>query len=193
MLISRIAIFASGSGTNAEALIKHFAHHPTIQVVMLLSNNPTAYALVRAQKHNIETSVFNKMDFQNPEVLLPKLLEKKITHLVLAGFLWLIPHYLVTAFSNRIVNIHPSLLPKYGGKGMYGMKVHEAVKQAGENETGITIHVVNEQYDEGQILFQATCGIAPYNTPEEIAEKIHELEHQHFSKVVEKWIGNTSM
>lgn len=185
----RIAIFASGSGTNAEEIIRHFQNHPTIRVGLLLSNNPDAYALERARKYGIETLVFNRLQFRESDDVLRVLIEKNISHLVLAGFLWLLPQNLIHYFPHRIVNIHPALLPKFGGKGMYGSKVHEAVKAAGEKETGITIHEVNEKYDEGKILFQKSLPIAATDTPESIAQKIHQLEHAHFPSVVEKWVA----
>jgi len=184
----KIAIFASGSGSNAEEIMKHFQHHKEIEVVLLLSNNPTAYALQRAQKFNVDTNVFNKTEFRTTELVLEWLTKKTVTHVVLAGFLWLVPDYLLKAYPHRIVNIHPALLPKYGGAGMYGMKVHEAVKAAEEKETGITIHEVNEHYDEGKTLFQAHCIVEPDDSPEAIATKIHQLEYQHYPSVIESWI-----
>ena len=185
---SRIAIFASGSGTNAEAIFTYFQNHPSIQVGLLLTNNPEAYALVRAKKFGISTMIFNKSQFRDNDEVINRLQQEMITHIVLAGFLWLVPQHLIKAFPNRIINIHPALLPKYGGKGMYGMNVHEAVKNSGEKETGITIHEVNEKYDEGKILFQATCDVLPSDSPQQIANKVHQLEHAHYPKVIEKWI-----
>lgn len=187
----KIAIFASGSGSNAEEIFKHFQHHTEIEVVLLLSNNPMAYALQRAQKFNVATNVFSKTEFRTTEIVLEWLTEKNVTHVVLAGFLWLVPHYLLKAFPHRIINIHPALLPKFGGAGMYGMKVHEAVKAAEEKETGITIHEVNEHYDEGKTLFQARCTVEPSDSAEQIATKIHQLEYQHYPAVIEKWIYGT--
>jgi phosphoribosylglycinamide formyltransferase-1 len=186
---SRIAIFASGSGTNAEEIFKHFQHHPTIEVVLLLSNNPQAFALERAKKFNIPSKVFTRSEFRESEEVLIWLQKRSITHIVLAGFMWLVPDYLVKSYPHRIINIHPALLPKFGGKGMYGMRVHEAVKAAGEKETGITIHEVNERYDEGKILFQATCTVGQEDTPEQIAEKVHALEYAHYPGVIEEWIS----
>ncbi len=183
----KLAIFASGSGTNAEEIFKHFQHHPRIEVVLLLSNKPDAFALARAKKFNVASRVFNKAQFQD-ETVLGWLIEFGVTHIVLAGFLWLIPEYLIKKFPNRIVNIHPALLPKYGGKGMYGSKVHEAVKESGDTETGITIHLVNEKYDEGKVLFQDTCEVKPSDSPDDIANKIHQLEHKHFPRVIEEWV-----
>ena len=183
----KLAIFASGSGTNAEEIFKHFQNHPTIEVVLLLSNKPEAYALERAKKFNVEARVFNRTQFQD-ETVLAWLKEADVTHIVLAGFLWLIPEYLVKNFPDGIVNIHPALLPKYGGKGMYGAKVHEAVKVSGDTQTGITIHLVNEKYDEGKVLFQASCEVNAEDTPDDIAKKVHQLEYEHFPKVIEKWV-----
>lgn len=185
-----IAVLASGSGTNAEVIFSYFRNHPVIEVALLICNNSEAQVLKRAEKFDMPLSVVNKKQFNDESLILDLLKSKQITHLVLAGFLWLIPDYLIRAFPDRIVNIHPSLLPKYGGKGMYGMKVHEAVKQAGESETGITIHLVNEKYDEGRILFQATCRVSSSDSPEQIANKVHQLEHNSYPKVIEKWINN---
>lgn len=182
----RLALFASGSGSNAEAIMRRFAHHPDIEVTMLLSNNANAFALQRAKNFTVTTRVFSRQEFQDGTVL-QWLREAGATHLILAGFLWLIPENLLTAFRDRIVNIHPALLPKYGGKGMYGARVHEAVKASGDAVTGITIHLVNEHYDEGRILFQASCALTPHDTPESIAEKVHALEHQHYPAVIEEW------
>jgi len=187
---ARIAIFASAGGTNAEEIIKYFRGHPAIEVVLLLCNNPEAYVLVRAQKFGIPSKVFSRKEFKESEVVLDWLKEKQVTHLVLAGFLWLIPEYLIKAFPDRIVNIHPALLPRFGGKGMYGTKVHEAVRQSGEKVTGITIHLVNEKYDEGQVLFQARCNVSATDTADQIATKVHQLEHASYPKVIENWIEN---
>lgn len=184
----RIAIFASGSGSNAEEIIKYFSNHPDIGVDLLLSNNPDAFALERAKRLNVPSKIFNRQRFRETEEVLLWLREKDITHIVLAGFLWLMPEYLIKAYPDRIINIHPALLPKYGGKGMYGAKVHEAVKAAAEKETGITIHLVNEKYDDGKILFQGRCNIDDHYTPEKIAECVHKLEYEHYPKEIEKWI-----
>lgn len=183
----KVAIFASGSGTNAERMFEHFKNHERISIVLLLSNNPGAFALQRAAKANIPTMVFNREQLKQGDVL--KWLEEYgVTHVVLAGFLWLIPSNLTEAFPNKIVNIHPALLPKFGGKGMYGAKVHEAVKASGEKETGITIHLVNEKYDDGAIIFQGKTPIGIDDTPDHIAEKVHALEYAHYPQVVENWI-----
>lgn len=186
----RIAIFASGSGTNAEEILKYFQQHASIEVALLLSNNPKAYALERAKKYNVTSCVFTQFQFRETGDVLNWLKEKNVTHLVLAGFMWLVPDTLVKAFPGRTINIHPALLPKYGGKGMYGKHVHEAVKAAGEKETGITIHEVNEQYDEGKILFQASCTVDATDTPEQIAQKVHLLEHANYPRIIEAWITN---
>lgn len=184
----RLAIFASGGGTNAEAIMKYFKGHAAIEVVLLMSNNPDAYALRRADNHGIKNLAFNRKDFLDGAVILNNLAEAAVTHIVLAGFLWLVPDYLLKAFPERIINIHPALLPKYGGKGMYGTKVHEAVRAAGDAETGITIHVVNDRYDEGRILFQGKCDIGKNYSADEIAECVHQLEYKHYPPVIERWV-----
>jgi len=155
---------------------------------MLLSNTPEAFALKRAEKFNVPTAVFTRKEYKESQVVLQWLQEKQVTHVVLAGFLWLVPSYLTDAFPDRIVNIHPALLPKFGGKGMYGMKVHEAVKEQGELTTGITIHLVNEHYDEGRVIFQAACPVDPQDTPEAIAQQVHRLEYAHYPRVIEEWV-----
>jgi phosphoribosylglycinamide formyltransferase-1 len=184
---SRIAILASGNGTNAEAIIKYFRNHNSIEVSLVLSNNAAAYVIERAKNYSIPTRTFTKQEFREA-IVLDWLKEHSITHIVLAGFLWLIPDNLIKNFPNKIINIHPALLPKHGGKGMYGIKVHEAVKTAGDLETGITIHLVNEHYDEGKILFQARCKVETSFTSAQIAECVHQLEHEHYPKVIEQWI-----
>lgn len=184
----RIAVFASGSGSNAEEIFTYFQYHPAVEVRLLLSNNVKAPVLQRAEKFRIKTKTFGKAQFQDSYEVLAWLKEEKITHLVLAGFMWHIPEYLTHAYSGKIINIHPALLPKFGGKGMYGRFVHEAVKVAGEVESGITIHEVNEQYDEGRIVFQATCAVTETDTPESIALKVQKLEHLHYAKEIERWI-----
>ncbi len=185
---NRIALIASGSGTNAQAIIQYFKDHPTIKVVLLLSNNPNAYALQRASTHQIKNYVFTREAFTEGTKVVRYLTEEAVTHIVLAGFLWLIPDYLINIFPNKIINIHPALLPKYGGKGMYGSRVHEAIKAARETESGITIHLVNNKYDEGEILFQVKCAISEDDTPEDIARCVQKLEHEHYSRVIERWI-----
>lgn len=185
-----IAIFASGSGTNAEQIIKHFKGSDRAAVRILLSNKKDAYALVRAKKHHIPTHVFSREEFYNTDEIVELLKQQKIDLIVLAGFLWLVPASLIKAFPDKIINIHPALLPKYGGKGMYGMRVHQAVIDSGDNESGISIHYVNEKYDEGKIVFQARCNIGIDDTPESLAEKIHQLEYEYFPKVIEDLIIN---
>lgn len=186
--MSNIAIFASGSGTNAENLIRHFNHAGQSKacVKVLLSNNPEAYAITRAARLGVFTRVFDRNELYSSDAIMEELRRQKIDLIVLAGFLWLMPESIVSAFRRRMVNIHPALLPKYGGKGMYGIRVHRAVKAAGERESGVTIHYVNGEYDRGDVIFQASCPVAPDDTPDDIAAKIHRLEQQHFPRVVEE-------
>ncbi|MEO0553295.1 MAG: phosphoribosylglycinamide formyltransferase [Bacteroidota bacterium] len=179
-----IAIFSSGSGTNAQQIIEYFKDKEGISVSLILSNKADAYVLTRAERLGVPSVVFDRSDFYENNGVLKRLQGEDIYFLVLAGFLWLVPDNLTKAFPGRILNIHPALLPKYGGKGMYGSRVHEAVKQAGEKETGITIHYVNEKYDEGQIIFQATCDLDGSDTPSSIAAKVHELEYEHYPRVI---------
>src|SRR6267154_4427951 len=183
----RLAIFASGSGTNAEAIMNYFQHHPKMEVALLLSNNAVALALERAEKFNVPSLVFDKQQFRETNEVSNWLKKFEVTHVVLAGFLWLLPERLINAFPDKIINIHPSLLPKFGGKGMFGIKVHEAVKAAGERETGITIHLVNTKYDEGKILMQASCKILLSDSPQEIARKVYALEYANYPKTIEEW------
>jgi len=183
----KIAIFASGSGSNAEEIMKYFNDHPSIEVTLLLTNNPNAYAIERAKKYSVLHKVFTKQDLENENVV-EWLRAAGITHIALAGFLWLVPLNLLKAFPNKIVNIHPALLPKYGGKGMYGIKVHEAVKVNGDTRTGVTIHVVNTEYDEGKILAQKTVEIESTDSAQDIANKVHELEYRYYPAVIESWI-----
>ena len=187
---SRLAIFASGNGSNAEAIMKYFRSHSKIEVAVLLSNKTDAPVLERAKKFNIPSGVFDKNQFRECDEVIKWLAENKITHIVLAGFLLLIPEKLINAFPDRIINIHPSLLPKFGGKGMYGMKVHEAVAAAGEIETGITIHLVNVHYDEGKILAQFKCSVSPNDDAKSVSEKVQKLEHEHYPKVIESWTNS---
>lgn len=184
----RLVVFLSGSGSNAEKIFFHFKNHPVIEIALVLSNNAEAGGLLRAQKFNLPTRVFLKTQFRESGEVLAWLKEYGVTHIVLAGFLWLIPENLIRAFPGRILNIHPALLPKFGGKGMYGMKVHEAVKQSGERITGITIHEVDTKYDEGKIVFQASCKVLPDDTPLQISARVQQLEHEHYPRVIEEWI-----
>jgi len=186
--MKRIAIFASGNGSNAQRIIEYLNHHPVARVELLLSNNPQALALQRAQNLKIPTVVFNRDDFYATNHVLDILSVQGIDYIVLAGFLWLIPVDLLVAFRGRIVNIHPALLPKYGGKGMYGMRVHKAVIESGDKESGITIHHVNEKYDEGGIIFQARCAVVADDTPETLAAKVHQLEYRYFPEVIERLV-----
>ncbi len=185
--MKRIVIFASGSGSNAENIIKHFQSSQIATVTHVLSNNEHAKVFDRCERLNIDASLFDKESFTKDDTVL-NFLQVEADFIILAGFLWRIPAKIVAAFPNKIINIHPALLPKYGGKGMYGMHVHNAVKENNEPETGITIHYVNENYDEGAIIFQAKTSVSLEDTPETIAQKIHELEYEHFPKVIEKVI-----
>ncbi|MDR0296100.1 MAG: phosphoribosylglycinamide formyltransferase [Prevotellaceae bacterium] len=182
-----LAVFASGSGSNAENLVLYFDKHPKIRVSLILSNKLDAFVLQRAKQLNIPTVVFNKDDFYHSDNVLKALADYRIDRLVLAGFLWLIPDNLLKAFPQCIINIHPALLPRYGGRGMYGNHVHEAVIANDEKETGITIHLVDAEYDHGKILFQIKCPVLPNDTPKTVAAKVHVLEHQYFPIVVEQW------
>lgn len=184
--MTNICIFASGGGTNAEAIITHFAGHPDINITLIVSSRKDAYVLERANNHQIPSLILNRSSFRETSELLDDLKGYNVDFIVLAGFMWLVPSYLVAAYPNKIVNIHPALLPKYGGKGMYGSHVHEAVIAAKEEESGITIHFVNEHYDKGAIIAQATCTIGSDETADSLAEKIHKLEHEHFPKAIEK-------
>ncbi|KAA9355246.1 phosphoribosylglycinamide formyltransferase [Larkinella humicola] len=191
--MKRIAIFASGSGTNAEKIAGYLTDHPDIEVTLILSNNPKAGIIERArrgfgpdQKLHVPVLVFDRKTFYETNRIVELLQKQEIDLIVLAGFMWLIPEALVKAFPQRMINIHPALLPKFGGKGMYGHFVHEAVVEAGELKSGITIHYVNEHYDEGNIIFQASCALEPFDTPEDVARKVQVLEHRYYPEVVEK-------
>lgn len=183
-----LAILASGGGSNAEALLQYFKNHPTIRVRLIVSNKATAGVLDRADNHQIEKLVVNRTDFYDTENFLNQLKTTDIDLIVLAGFLWLIPPYLVAAFPDKILNIHPALLPKYGGKGMYGQHIHRAVFENKETESGITIHYVNTEYDEGNIILQARCPLLAGDSPEVIGKKVLALEHR-FYKVVVEMVG----
>ncbi len=182
----RLAIFASGTGTNAEKIMEYFADRPDVSVALVVSNKANAGVLARARRFGVPTMVIDRATFYESEDILKTLNQYGIDFVVLAGFLWLVPAYLVKAFRGRMVNIHPALLPRYGGKGMYGMHVHRAVVADGERETGITIHYVNERYDEGDIVFQARCPVDPDDTPEDVARKVHALEHAHYPRVIDQ-------
>jgi phosphoribosylglycinamide formyltransferase-1 len=184
----RLAVFASGSGSNAQRLAEYFAGSGIAEVSVIYCNNPDAFVLERARLLGIPAVLIKRNSFYNDISVLDDLKSREIDWVILAGFLWLVPDYILKAFPKRIINIHPALLPAYGGKGMYGMKVHQAVIAARESESGITIHYVNEKYDEGDIVFQAKCTIEKEDTPEMLASKIHELEFEHFPRLVEKLI-----
>ncbi|MCP9756898.1 phosphoribosylglycinamide formyltransferase [Lacihabitans sp. CCS-44] len=180
----KIAIFASGSGSNAERIVEFFSSNEEIEVTLVLTNNPAAGVIERAQRLNIPTLIFNKTLFSKTDKIVEILQSQQIDWVILAGFLWLVPNNLTRAFENRMINIHPALLPKYGGKGMWGHYVHEAVVANQEKESGITIHYVNEKYDEGKVIFQAKCEVTSGDSPEDVAKKIHELEYQYFPEII---------
>lgn len=184
----KIAIFGSGSGTNAENIIQYFECNPSIEVTLVLSNKADAYILERARLHHIPSAVFTKTDFNNVVELLSLLKEYEVDFIVLAGFLLQIPVDLIHAYPNKIINIHPALLPNYGGKGMYGNRVHEAVIASGDKFSGITIHYIDEHYDSGSVIFQATCDVLPTDIPHDLAARIHALEYKYFPKVIEETI-----
>lgn len=184
--MKHIVIFASGSGTNAENIIKFFHNRENASVIQVLTNNPHAKVLERCKNLNISALSFNRVAFSKSNDVLNILKSAKPDLIVLAGFLWKMPEFIINEFPNKIINIHPALLPKYGGKGMYGMHVHEAVVNNKEKETGITIHYVNENYDEGATIFQAKCKVDPSDNAEDVAAKIHLLEMEHFPKVINK-------
>lgn len=184
----RIAIFASGSGSNCENLIHYFKGSEMVKCALVVSNKADAYVLERAQRLGVPTAVMPKAQLNDPEAMLPLLREYDIDFIVLAGFLPLVPNFLLDAFPRRIVNLHPALLPKYGGKGMWGHHVHEAVKAAGETETGMTVHWVTPVCDGGDIIAQYKCEIAPSDSVDDIAEKEHQLEMRYFPEVVERII-----
>ena len=189
--MKNIVIFASGSGTNAERLIEYFKSNQEIRVKAVFTNNPKAGVIDKASKYFLPVYLFSKKDLQS-EVVLNELKKLNTDLIILAGFLWMIPEHIISSFNDKIVNIHPSLLPKFGGSGMYGNKVHKAVIEAKEKESGISIHLVNNEYDKGTILFQAKTSIAENETAETLAAKVHELELTYFPKVVENYI-NTSL
>lgn len=186
--MTNIAIFVSGSGTNCENIIRYFRNSATIRVALVLSNKADAYALERARRLDVPSVVVPKSDFNTEQVLMPLMREYHIDFIVLAGFLLMIPDFLLAAYPRRIVNIHPSLLPKYGGKGMWGHHVHEAVKAAGDTETGITIHRVSEVCDGGEVIAQYRTPLSPTDTPDDIAAKVHLLEMEHFPKEIDKMV-----
>ena len=189
--MKKILLFASGTGSNVENIIQHFKNHHDIIVVSVYTNNPNAKVLDKVKNYNIPTLIFNREQLTDGFVF-DKIAELKPDLIVLAGFLWKMPEEIVKAYPNKIINIHPALLPKYGGKGMYGIKVHQTVLENKEKETGITIHYVNEHYDEGEFIFQQKVAIEDCKTPEEVADKIHELEHKYFPIIIEKILNHNS-
>ncbi|GGF64574.1 phosphoribosylglycinamide formyltransferase [Wenyingzhuangia marina] len=185
----KIAILASGSGSNAENIAQYFSTHKNVKITYILSNKKDAFVLERAKNLGIKSKVFSNKEMKE-QVDLLNLLKVEADFIILAGFLLKVPENIIEAFPNRIINIHPALLPNYGGKGMYGMHVHRAVKENNEPETGITIHYVNENYDEGAIIFQAKTALTTDDTPETIADKIHLLEQEHFPRVIDEVINS---
>lgn len=182
----RISVFASGSGSNAEMFFQQFKNHPSIEIVSVFTNNKSAGVIERANRFFVPYHVLNRSYWQKGETVIQILEEEQVDFIVLAGFMLLIPQELVSKYNNRIFNIHPALLPKYGGQGMYGMNVHKAVKAAGEKESGITIHFVNEEYDKGEILYQESVDLKSTDTAEDISKKVLAVEHKNYAKVVEK-------
>jgi phosphoribosylglycinamide formyltransferase-1 len=189
--MTKIAIFASGSGSNAENIIKSFSD-TTLTIPSIFCNKKNAGIIDRAKRLSVPCRIFSREEFYDSNTILSELLSLKVDYIILAGFLWKIPESLISAFPNKIINIHPALLPNYGGKGMYGSFVHEAVIANKEKESGITIHLVDEKYDNGTIIFQARCPIHSEDTPESLATKVHELEYKHFPSVIREYINKNS-
>jgi phosphoribosylglycinamide formyltransferase-1 len=187
--MTRIAIFASGTGSNAARIVEYFRNNDKTGVALIVCNNPSAGVLQMASREKIPTLLIDKEQFFGGEGYVPFLKSHHINFIVLAGFLWKIPSTILSAYPNAIINIHPALLPKYGGKGMYGLNVHAAVLDAGDKESGITIHYVDEHYDNGDIIFQEKCEILPGDTPQSLAEKIHKLEYMHFPRVIDQVVS----
>ncbi len=185
---AQIAIFASGKGSNAKKIIQYFENHKNIHVKLIVCNKQGAGVLEIADRHQIPTLLLDKQGFYESKKYVEYIENQHITHIVLAGFLWKIPENLIQAYPGHIINIHPALLPKFGGKGMYGERVHQSVIDSGEKESGITIHQVDEEYDHGKTIFQTSLAVDENDTPASLAEKIHALEHQHFPAQIEKWI-----
>lgn len=188
-MMKKIAIFASGSGSNAENIFNYFRENNEVEISLILTNNPKAFVLERSKKLGVPSLVFDREQFSKSDYVVNQLKDQKIDFIVLAGFLWLIPQNLIDAYPEKMINVHPALLPKFGGKGMYGDNVHKAVVEANESETGITIHYVNENYDEGGIVFQAKTDVLPSDTPDDVASKVHALEYEHFPKVIDSLLG----
>ena len=192
MIVKKIAIFASGSGSNTQSIIEYFQQKENIEVVLIMCNKSNAFVVQRAKKLGVECIVFNTETFKNNLGFLDVLSKYEVNWIVLAGFLLKIPEYIIEGFQGKIINIHPALLPKYGGRGMYGMNVHRSVIENNETESGISIHYVNKNYDEGKMIFQASCAINAGDSPEDLANKIRLLEHQHYPKVIEETIKNST-
>ncbi|MEZ5032520.1 MAG: phosphoribosylglycinamide formyltransferase [Saprospiraceae bacterium] len=190
--VKTLALFASGTGSNVRCIHAHFSPDPDVEIGILVCNRPDAAVVSFARDQNIPVRLMTREDLHDPSRLIADLQAAKVDLVILAGFLWKIPGEMVAVFPDRILNIHPALLPRYGGKGMYGKHVHEAVIAAGETESGITIHLVNDHYDEGTILFQARCPVHPGDTPEQLAERIHQLEHQHYPNIIEHYLSSIS-
>lgn len=186
--MKRLSIFVSGGGSNLQRIAEYFANNPQVEIANVICNNPNAYAIERAKKLNIPYKIINRAEFKSEEFS-KELLEQNIDLIVLAGFLWLVPQHLIDAFPKKIINIHPALLPKYGGKGFYGEHVHEAVIAAKEEYSGITIHYVNEHYDSGDIIFQAKVALNEGESPDSLATKIHALEYLHYPEVIKRILG----
>jgi phosphoribosylglycinamide formyltransferase 1 len=184
--MKRLAILSSGNGSNAENIIQYFALRRTAEIVIVMTNNAAAFVIERAKKHNIPCLVFTPSQLRETDIVIQKLAEFHIDYIILAGFLLKIPENMLKSNPKRIINIHPALLPKFGGKGMYGQFVHEAVIHEKETESGISIHYVNEKYDEGEIIFQAKCPVDASDTPETLARKVHELEYRYYPEIIEK-------
>lgn len=187
--MTNIAIFVSGNGTNCENIIKYFSNNDKVNVSIVISNRPDAYALVRAAKYGVPCTVLSKTEINDEATIMPMLQKYDVDFIVLAGFMLMVPEFLTNKFNRRIVNIHPSLLPKFGGKGMWGDHVHRAVLAAGEQESGITIHYVSEEVDEGQTIAQFRCPVMPDDTPETLATRIHQLEHEHLPAVIRQLLN----
>lgn len=190
--MKRMAIFASGAGTNAAKIIEHFSGNTQIEIALIVCNKPNAGVLTIATNNHIPILLIEKENFFRGDAYLPQLKAAAIDFIILAGFLWKVPEQLIATYHNKIINIHPALLPKYGGKGMYGNFVHEAVIANREQESGITIHYVNEHFDEGQHIFQDSCSVEENDTPDSLAAKIHVLEHTHFARVIENVVSGFS-
>jgi phosphoribosylglycinamide formyltransferase-1 len=187
--VKHIAIFASGKGTNAQSIIEYFKNHPSIKVALVVTTNPLAGVIKIAHSHKIISAIVSKEFLNDEEKMIGLLKAQQIEMIVLAGFLQLVPGFLLEQFPKRVINIHPALLPKHGGKGMYGLKVHEAVVANKDAETGLTIHYVNEQYDDGEVVFQKKIAIGPFDTPDTLSQKVLALEHEWYPKTIEALLG----